>query len=541
MKNRDFQSKYFFVTIIFVSIISLSFGQDCDVGYVPDCADGDCCPESWIGDGFEDCEDQTFGCDLTCYGNDGGDCTSHDTLQSMIDATECGGTLIVPEGDYDEHIIINKCISISAPLCPDDNCGDGRAAGYKRVKVKSGTDIDLHERDDCWCDDVTLEGIEFFADSTTSSALFVLPHDDTGQSALSLTITNSIIDGGGYQNGLRGSYIDELFVTGTTFTHSYTGVYITGGENYECGSVANHHINESSFIDNDYNIYISSDCEGTFDATYNWWGSPEGPGGSVEGDVDTGNWYADEDDMGGVTGDLNGDGVVNILDVVLLVNMVLGGTEPVEAGDLNGDGTLNVLDVVVLVNMVLGGRVDGATSATFHVIGNEVTMTANGHVRAVQMILSHSENFALTLIGDALVAQHLTEGSTTRLMIVEPAQSSLFTASGDFTIESVIAASNGESYMQTSINMPKEFSISAAYPNPFNPITQMMLDLNTDENVSVKVFNTLGQLVDIIAEGQKARGSYVLTWDGSNATSGVYLIRTEIAAKVHSQKIMLMK
>ena len=46
----------------------------CDAGEVDDCADDDCCPESWIGDGFADCEDQAFGCDLTCYDNDGGDC-----------------------------------------------------------------------------------------------------------------------------------------------------------------------------------------------------------------------------------------------------------------------------------------------------------------------------------------------------------------------------------------------------------------------------------------------------------------------------------
>ena len=46
----------------------------CDAGYVDDCADDDCCPESWIGDGFADCEDQAYGCDLTCYDNDVGDC-----------------------------------------------------------------------------------------------------------------------------------------------------------------------------------------------------------------------------------------------------------------------------------------------------------------------------------------------------------------------------------------------------------------------------------------------------------------------------------
>ncbi len=56
-----------------------------------------------------------------------------------------------------------------------------------------------------------------------------------------------------------------------------------------------------------------------------------------------------------ISGDLNGDGLVNILDVVVLVNIVLGGSEPIDAGDLNGDGVINVLDVVMLVNIILNG------------------------------------------------------------------------------------------------------------------------------------------------------------------------------------------
>ena len=42
---------------------------------VLDCSgDLDCCPESWIGDGLCDNEEQTWNCDLSCYDNDGGDC-----------------------------------------------------------------------------------------------------------------------------------------------------------------------------------------------------------------------------------------------------------------------------------------------------------------------------------------------------------------------------------------------------------------------------------------------------------------------------------
>jgi hypothetical protein len=53
-------------------------------------------------------------------------------------------------------------------------------------------------------------------------------------------------------------------------------------------------------------------------------------------------------------GDLNTDGITNVLDIVLLVNLVLGGNEPGDCSDVNGDGTLNVLDIVLLVNIILG-------------------------------------------------------------------------------------------------------------------------------------------------------------------------------------------
>ena len=54
------------------------------------------------------------------------------------------------------------------------------------------------------------------------------------------------------------------------------------------------------------------------------------------------------------SGDINGDGINNVLDVVSLVNCVLGGNCEVCAGDMNQDGLLNVLDVVLLVNTILG-------------------------------------------------------------------------------------------------------------------------------------------------------------------------------------------
>jgi hypothetical protein len=54
------------------------------------------------------------------------------------------------------------------------------------------------------------------------------------------------------------------------------------------------------------------------------------------------------------SGDINGDGMNNVLDVVSLVNCVLGDGCDICAGDMNQDGILNVLDVVLLVNSILG-------------------------------------------------------------------------------------------------------------------------------------------------------------------------------------------
>ncbi len=54
-----------------------------------------------------------------------------------------------------------------------------------------------------------------------------------------------------------------------------------------------------------------------------------------------------------VSGDVNGDQVVNILDIIETINLILQ-TEYFEPADLNTDGTIDILDVILLVNIILG-------------------------------------------------------------------------------------------------------------------------------------------------------------------------------------------
>ena len=53
-----------------------------------------------------------------------------------------------------------------------------------------------------------------------------------------------------------------------------------------------------------------------------------------------------------IEGDLNNDGIANVIDIVQLVSLILNNQDDIEA-DLNNDGIINVLDVIILVNIIL--------------------------------------------------------------------------------------------------------------------------------------------------------------------------------------------
>ena len=57
-----------------------------------------------------------------------------------------------------------------------------------------------------------------------------------------------------------------------------------------------------------------------------------------------------------LTADITGDGEVNILDVVSLVNVIMGAANAGPCDDITGDGEVNILDVILIVNNVLDGN-----------------------------------------------------------------------------------------------------------------------------------------------------------------------------------------
>ncbi len=77
--------------------------------------------------------------------------------------------------------------------------------------------------------------------------------------------------------------------------------------------------------------------------------------GCMDQNADNYNPYALEDDGScEIPGDINGDGQINIIDIVMAVDLILGNNYDV-VGDMNEDGQLNVIDIVMLVDWVLNG------------------------------------------------------------------------------------------------------------------------------------------------------------------------------------------
>ena len=240
-------------------------------------------------------------------------------------------------------------------------------------------------------------------------------------------------------------------------------------------------------------------------------------------------------------GDVNGDGDVNVLDIVQIVGYIVDGEADFDTAcaDSNGDGSIDVLDIVAIVNDVVNGRVAiDATSAKLIKSASGLTLQADGYIGGVQMTLRHDADFTIELSDDAWISDYSTSGSQTILVIVEPAEGNLFTTSGDFEIADMIIANSHDAITAMVV---REFALSDAYPNPFNPSTTVELTVPEAGHVSVMVYNIAGQLVAELADTYMDANQYQFTWQGENVPSGMYLLRAEYAGQVSTQKLMLLK
>ena len=87
----------------------------------------------------------------------------------------------------------------------------------------------------------------------------------------------------------------------------------------------------------------------------------------------------------------------------------------------------------------------------------------------------------------------------------------------------------------------ERFKLNQNYPNPFNPSTTIEFNLPKSSEVSLKVYNILGEEVATLLSASLLSGSHSVEWDVSNLASGVYLYRLQAGDYVETRKMVVMK
>lgn len=95
-------------------------------------------------------------------------------------------------------------------------------------------------------------------------------------------------------------------------------------------------------------------------------------------------------------------------------------------------------------------------------------------------------------------------------------------------------------------SLPTSYAVSQNYPNPFNPTTTISYALPEAGEVTVDVYNVVGQKVRTLVEGHQEAGEYQVVWDGkdtngSQVASGVYFYRAQMNNFSETRKMVLLK
>ena len=88
---------------------------------------------------------------------------------------------------------------------------------------------------------------------------------------------------------------------------------------------------------------------------------------------------------------------------------------------------------------------------------------------------------------------------------------------------------------------PASVNLLSASPNPFNPSTQLRVDMAQTGDASLAIYNLQGQLVQTLSQGMLEAGSHSFTFQGEGLASGLYLARLATAQGASTTRLVLTK
>ena len=114
---------------------------------------------------------------------------------------------------------------------------------------------------------------------------------------------------------------------------------------------------------------------------------------------------------------------------------------------------------------------------------------------------------------------------------------------GHLYLYHLVQLANAEdvSTVPVAAGLPESFALWQNYPNPFNPSTTIRYGLPVRSHVTLAVFNTLGQQVATLVDGEMEAGDHEVKFDASHLPSGVYLYGLQAGDRIEVRKALLMK
>lgn len=291
-------------------------------------------------------------------------------------------------------------------------------------------------------------------------------------------------------------------------------------------------------------------------------------------------------------GDVNGDGRVDVADVVAIVGYITGANalshRQFYAADINSTLTVDVNDLVAVISAIYNGAApaarpwegEDAEMALVRGFGS-TQLEANLPTDAAGIQLEFAYNPERVVVLDPeltnrsedLEISYLDDGAGKLRVLLYPGAADAYIRAGAGTILDLpLVAEDGSAIVEgdvmlvdavvsdpgannvpvkglNRIALPKAFTLAQNYPNPFNPTTMIEFAINqsaVNQPVSLEVFNILGEKVTTLLEKPLASGLHTVTWYGRNdngqeVASGVYFYRLRVGDVTETKKMVLMK
>lgn len=269
-----------------------------------------------------------------------------------------------------------------------------------------------------------------------------------------------------------------------------------------------------------------------------------------------------------IPGDANGSYAVDIADVITTINYVTGqNPQPFlfDATDVNGDGQINVLDIVGIINIILhpdsyNSKAEFDQQTAIYTIEDGIlyvnTPVALG---GLQFNIANC-NFADIEILEAMQGFEIvnTQNPDGSLMLLAysmsgvevPAGKTALLRIGNKEIENIVLsdteghnviAINGDALGMTDIeNLPAQ--IQKAFPNPFEREVQIEFVIGKENCHKAQLHFTdmMGRTVEVVGVSLSNTGKYIYKWNAANRPAGIYFATLSVdGIKAHTIKLIL--